>query len=171
MGDLLPLIIRAVIIAAIVISVIVVGEQLTSGSKAEAAVSQITDIATNIQKAYDGQADYSNLSCSTGGCTALIAQKAIPSNLVDSTGNLGTDGWGGNISIAESASNSSQMTISYSSLGQASCIKVAEGVGGYDDLAINGTDFIPGSSPVTPTSAATACTTGYTNTLAFTFGK
>ncbi|WP_174501925.1 type 4 pilus major pilin [Acidiphilium sp. C61] len=171
MQDLMPLIIRAVIIAAILIGVLVVGDQLTSGSKAETAVSQITDIASNIQKAYDGQADYSNLSCSTGGCTALIAQKAIPSNLVDSTGNLGTDGWGGNISIVQSASNPSQMTVSYSSLGQSSCIKVAEGVGGYDDLAINGTDFVPGSNPVTPTNAATACTTGFTNTLAFTFGK
>lgn len=172
MQDLLPLIIRGFVVAVLVISVLVVGAQLTSGSKASTTISQINDIAAHVRKAYLTQPDFTGLNCTSGSTCPLIDQKAIPSNLVTSGGTLGYDSWGGAITITATGPNDSQFLISADKLGRASCIKVAEGVT-YASLTTSaGGSFTPGTtSELTPNSIDAACAQGNNNLLTFTFDR
>jgi hypothetical protein len=175
MIDLIPLVVRGVIVTLILIVVLTAGSAVFSGTAASTAASQINTLENAVQTAYAAASDFTGLTCETGSSCAVLGT-SIPSNLITSTGDLGTDSWGGDITIQPAAPPSgggdaeSDFSIEFDDVPQDACTKLAEQLSGYAQLTAGSGVFIPNSaSEETPTSAAAGC--GTTNSIIVIYGR
>jgi hypothetical protein len=176
MQDLIPLVVRGLIVTIILLAVLAVGYAVFGGTAASNAVSQINALESAVQSSYSGQADFTGLACATGNACASISS-GIPSNLMTSGGVLGTDSWGGNITIATASpplgggTATSDFTVAFAAVPQAACTQVGDQLSGYASLTIGGTTFTPNTTnAANPTTVATACA-GAANTVTVNYAR
>ena len=183
MEDILPLVIRGVIVGVLIVTALAAAYLVFSSSKASTANSEITTLATGIQDAFGNQPDFSdlkNIACATGStCSALVQANAIPGNLI-SAGNLGNDPWGGAITIASATvpggGANSGFSIEYDNVPNGACTTMLDGLSAYAEISANGSLFYPaatatanGGNPPTPSTSAAACNAGQ-NKVVVTYG-
>lgn len=120
---------------------------------------EVISIRTAVKKMHSGQA------YTTGNfTTTLVSARVLPSTLtVDATTNAVTNAWGGTVTVVGAPPN---FTIAYTAVPQDVCINSVSGANGWTRISnAEGANAIT-TFPVTPTDAATVCTTA-TNTLEF----
>lgn len=156
MEDILPLVIRGVIVGILIVTALAAAYLVFGNSKASTADSEITTLATGIQGAFGNQPDFTdlgNINCATGSsCTALVQANAIPANLIGASG-LGNDPWGGAITIAPAAlpgnagSTNSGFSIQYAGVPAGACTTMLNNLSGYSEIDVGSTKLYPANSP------------------------
>lgn len=127
-------------------------------NKTQNAISDITQLQSNIQALYNGQNTFTTLTN-----TVAIGGKLAPSDMV--AGTALTNPWGGTVTANVNAGNAAQFDLTETLVPQDSCGKIVVGLPTIVNLKVNGTAQ---TLPVDAGTAVAACSLA-NNTLIFTF--
>ncbi|CAI8693419.1 pilus assembly protein [Burkholderia cepacia] len=150
------------IAAIVVIGAIALLAGAFSSANTNSITEQVNAIQSGVKKLYMGQsASYANLSNSV-----LASAGVFPSTLAPASGSGAiTNMWNGTITVAAATNNSNQFTITYTNVPRSVCVNSVTAGGSWISITVNETAL---TLPATPDSAATACASGDTNTVAWT---
>lgn len=147
-------------------AVVLILYQTFGSNKIQNAIADVTQLSSNAQSLYNGQATFTTLTNTTA-----IAGKLAPSGMIPGGAGLLSNPWGGAVTIAVNATSSSQFDITEPGVPIDACSKMIAGLSNLVGLKVNGTAIT--TFPVDAGTGITACTTGATaaglTTLIFSF--
>ena len=161
MSEIIGVVLKTLMVLLGVVGVVVVANSAIQNNKNSNAVSDISLLSSNIQSAM-----------SSGAFTGVTVASAIAGNAGETwapasmiSGNTLVNPWGGAVTLAVNAANTSQFVVTTAGVPNGGCVAMAAGLRAQA-LSINGT------AQTLPVNAATAKTTcrATGNTLALTFG-
>ncbi|MDR3535214.1 MAG: type 4 pilus major pilin [Acetobacteraceae bacterium] len=133
----------------------VVGDNKTAN-----AVTQVSQLAANVQQLYAGQNNFTSVTNN-----ALITAKAVPNGMWSGTA-LITDPWAGAVTVSVNDNSAAMFDISMAGVPAGNCAKISTSITAYSQLTINGGTVI---TPPADAAAITSQCTSTANTIVFTF--
>ena len=129
-------------------------------SKVQAEVSNLQTITTKVKSTFAARPNYS------GATTAfLLAQGAFPTSMIN--GGTVTNGWGGTVTVAAGAGNTS-VDITSGAVPTASCIElVAASSRNFNEVTVGATKTMNGATVADLTAVQTACSAAATVSIIF----
>lgn len=159
MNDLIAKIIAVVLTLLALAGVIALFNSASNSSKTTQALTDLTAMTGSVQALYVSHPSYANITA------AVVANgKLAPSTMI--SGSTLVNPWGGTVTVAVNASNSSFFDVTQPSVPNVACATLATALGNLGALSINGT---AATLPVDPATATASCNAG-SNTLVMTFG-
>lgn len=148
-------------IAGIIITFAIINfSDVLGTSETQSAQQNLLNVRISISEAYSSETNYSSLSNSEA-----INLKAVPSSII--RGTTLQNSFGGTITLAPNSSDNQFFDITYTSIPEAACAKMALlSRGEWQSVSVNGSD-IPQTGSGGTTAAASACTSG-SNTIIYT---
>lgn len=153
----------AIVIAIIVVAIVGIVAKIQSvrlTNQVSAESSNLNAIMGKVQSTFAGRANYNGVSTAL-----LVAQSGFPSSMVNGT--TVTNVWGGNVTVAAGAGNTS-VDITYAGVPTAACIELVSSASRqYNEVTVGTTATKAGAPVADLTTAQTACSTAATVSVTF----
>jgi prepilin-type N-terminal cleavage/methylation domain-containing protein len=158
-----------VAIGAIIIGIgLVVVPSILASTRANAEISELPTVVTKIQRSFQNQPNYSQVSQST-----IAGLKAFPDSQV--SGTTITNRWGGTVTVAPATlvTTDDAVAITSTQIPTAECLQLGQGVEGtMRQISIAGVVVkADGTTATDPAKLGTQCASASTVTIVYTFGK
>jgi hypothetical protein len=159
MSEILGSLFKYMMAALAISAVVAVLYNVLFNDKVSKAVTDTTLLQTNIQAAYNGQANFTSLTTARAASGALA-----PSEMI--TGSTLVNPWGGAVTVNVNAGNASRFDVTHAGVPADACPKLATSQSGLVNASINGAVQ---TLPVDAGTAISACNAGANNTVSFTY--
>lgn len=159
MRDLIGGLFAALVTIIGIVALIALYNNVTSSNKSSQALTDLTSMVGSVQATYISHPSYTNLSS-----TVVINGKLAPATMISGTTLINP--WGGVVTVAANAANSSFFDVTEPSVPNDACAKMATAISNLGALTIGGTSV---TLPADPSVVTSSCT-GNANSLVFTFG-
>ncbi len=160
MSEILGTLFKYLMMLLGVAAVVFILYETLGSNKTSNAVSQTTQMVSNIQALYAGQNNFSSLNNVISSNPATV----VPSAMLGGANPI-TDPWGGAVTVQTDA-NTSEFDVILSQVPNKACSSLASSMGSFESLTINGTQLTP---PVDAGAADAACN-ATANSLTFVYG-
>ena len=159
MSEILGTLFKYLMMLLGVAAVVFILYETLGSNKTSNAVSQTTQMVSNIQALYAGQNNFSSL----GNVISSNPATVVPSAMLN--GNTITDPWGGAVTVQTDA-NPSEFDVILTQVPNKACSSMASSMGSFESLTINGNTLTP---PVDAGTADADCN-ATTNSMTFVYG-
>jgi hypothetical protein len=143
-----------------VVAVVAILYSVFGSNKTQNAISDMTQMQTNIQGLYNNQSNFTSLTN-----TVAINGKLAPDTMISGTSLVNP--WGGTVTVAVNSGNAARFDVTHTQVPRDACAKMITGLPAIVGLSVNAT---AATLPLDAGAAVTACNAA-TNTLVFTFAR